>query len=327
MIGKIMNKNLKVSIVMPAYNNENYIEKTIESVIDQTYPSWELIIVNDGSSDNTYNICQGYAKKDKRIKVYTQCNKGPSAARNNALKRVNGDLLMFVDADDTLVKNALSILVSYFDNSLIDLCIYSWNEIDSKGKKVHKYLQSEVSAKKEDYFRNIGYSSNWNMYSGGYPWNKIWRISSLKHGGMVYFDERVNMLEDRLYALAAIDKIRELKVINIPLYNYFIRNGSTSHSKNSKEVVQQAEEIYNAMKLEYRYIEENHISAIDVAKKSLFQGQVNYLMVSILNQNFIDKKAFLRVVNEFNNSKFYFLNLKIFVKYIYIKICLYFKHI
>lgn len=322
-----MSKNFKVSIVMPTYNDENDVGKAIESVIEQTYSNWELVIVNDGSSDDTYNICQEYAKKDKRVKVYTQCNKGPSVARNNALRRVNGDLLMFVDADDTLVKNALSILVPYFDNNLIDLCIYSWNEIDSKGKKVHKYLKSEILAKKEDYFRNIGYSSNWNMYSGGYPWNKIWRVSSLRHGGMVYFDERVNMLEDRLYVLSAIDKIRELKVINIPLYNYFVRNGSISHSKNNQEIVRQAEEIYKAMKIEYRYIKENHVSAIDVAKKSLFQGQVNYLMVAILNQNLINKKTFIEVIDEFNNNKFYFLNLKIFVKYMYIKLYLYFRHI
>lgn len=322
-----MSKNLKVSIVMPAYNNEKDIRNSIKSVIEQTYPNWELIIVNDGSSDNTYSICQEYAKEDKRIKVYTQCNKGPSAARNEALKKISGDLLMFVDADDTLVKNALSILVPYFDNSLIDLCIYSWNEINLKSKKIHKYLQSEISAKKEDYFRNIGYSSNWNMYSGGYPWNKMWRISSLQHGGMVYFDERVSMLEDRLYALAAIDKIKELKVINIPLYNYFIRNESASHSKSNEEIVQQAEEVYNAMKIEYKYVKKNHISAIDVAKKSLFQAQINYLMVAILNQNFIDKKAFIEITNEFNNSKFFFLNFKIAVKYIYIKSYLHFKHI
>ena len=126
-----MSKNLKVSVVMPTYNNENDVGQAIESVIEQTYSNWELIIVNDGSSDNTYNICQKYAQKDKRIKVYTQCNKGPSVARNNALKKASGDLLMFVDADDTLVKNALSILIPYFDDSLIDLCIYSWNEINT----------------------------------------------------------------------------------------------------------------------------------------------------------------------------------------------------
>ncbi|WP_283111876.1 glycosyltransferase family 2 protein [Lactobacillus gallinarum] len=322
-----MSKNLKVSVVMPTYNNENDVGQAIESVIEQTYSNWELIIVNDGSSDNTYNICQKYAQKDKRIKVYTQCNKGPSVARNNALKKASGDLLMFVDADDTLVKNALSILIPYFDDSLIDLCIYSWNEISLKGKKFHRYSQAEISAKKEDYFRNIGYSSDWNMFSGGYPWNKIWRISSLKRGGMVYFNEHVNMLEDRLFVLAAIDKINGLKVINTPLYNYYVRNESISHSKSNKEILQQAEEICNAVKFEYKYIKKNHSSAIDVAQKSLFQVQVNYLTVAILNQNLIDKKVFIKIKNEFNNGKFYFLNFKVFVKYVCIKIYLYFKHL
>ena len=91
---------LKISVVVPVYNCEKYIERAIESVIKQTYDNWELIIVNDGSKDSSLQIAQKFAGKDARIKVIDRENRGVSVARNIGIDEASGDLLMFLDADD-----------------------------------------------------------------------------------------------------------------------------------------------------------------------------------------------------------------------------------
>ena len=89
---------MKISVILPVYNSEKYIKKAIESVLTQTFSDFELIIVNDGSTDATSDIINSF--DDERIKVITQSNQGPGAARNNALKSVNSDYVMFLDSDD-----------------------------------------------------------------------------------------------------------------------------------------------------------------------------------------------------------------------------------
>lgn len=97
---------------MPTYNCENYIEKSILSVINQTYKKWELIIINDGSTDNTLKICQKYSKKNPKIKVYTQTNSGVSYSRNRGINICNGDYISFLDSDDTYHQDFLRKLLN-----------------------------------------------------------------------------------------------------------------------------------------------------------------------------------------------------------------------
>lgn len=98
---------MKISVILPVYNSEKYIKKAIESVLTQTFSDFELIIVNDGSTDATSDIINSF--DDERIKVITQSNQGPGAARNNALKSVNSDYVMFLDSDDWYPERALEI--------------------------------------------------------------------------------------------------------------------------------------------------------------------------------------------------------------------------
>ena len=96
---------MKFSIIMPVYNTALYLKKSIQSVIEQTYENWELICVNDGSTDDSLEICEHYAKQDSRIKVFSKVNEGVSVARNFGLKKVTGERVIFLDADDWLSSN------------------------------------------------------------------------------------------------------------------------------------------------------------------------------------------------------------------------------
>lgn len=111
----------KISIITPVYNSENHLRKTIESIIGQEYVHWELLLVDDGSTDCSGDICDEYARKDIRIKVYHQKNSGVSVARNNALDKASGDYVTFIDSDDWIGPDYLSHFMDfpYADNQIV----------------------------------------------------------------------------------------------------------------------------------------------------------------------------------------------------------------
>lgn len=106
-------KNPLISIIIPCYNGEKFISKTLKSVLDQTYTHWETIVVNDGSTDNSAEVLEKWSEKDSRISIIHQVNMGLSSARNSGLKIVKGDYIFFFDADDLIDFDALEDLVSY----------------------------------------------------------------------------------------------------------------------------------------------------------------------------------------------------------------------
>lgn len=119
-----MSDNELISIICPVYNKEPYIENCIESVLCQSYPFWELILVDDESSDRCPEICDLYALKDRRIQCVHQSNKGHSEARNMGLHMAQGQYVMFLDADDFLYdKEVLQEMMSYTKKKKLDVCI------------------------------------------------------------------------------------------------------------------------------------------------------------------------------------------------------------
>ena len=103
-------KNNLISIIVPIYNSENYIKKCLDSILAQTYSNLEVILIDDGSTDNSYNICKDYQKKDNRIVLLQQKNAGVSRARNHGLEVAKGEYIGFVDSDDLLDENWYVIL-------------------------------------------------------------------------------------------------------------------------------------------------------------------------------------------------------------------------
>ena len=110
-----------VSIIIPAYNVENTIENCIKSIRIQTYDKIEIIVVDDGSSDCTYNVVNMLAENDKRVKIFRQSNKGVSAARNRGIQEATGEFIIFVDADDSIMINMIEILINKQREFNVDL--------------------------------------------------------------------------------------------------------------------------------------------------------------------------------------------------------------
>lgn len=130
-----MNSKNLVSVIVPVYNAEHFIEKCIHSILNQSYKNIELILVNDGSTDNSVKICDSFAKIDNRIKLIHQANSGPSVARNNGIYNAKGKYIQFIDADDYIEENMIETLVNEMEKGL-DIVICGYKRIFKEENKI-----------------------------------------------------------------------------------------------------------------------------------------------------------------------------------------------
>ncbi len=136
-----------ISIIMPVYNVELYVEDAIKSLLGQTYQNFEVIIVNDGSTDKTLPIVQSYTDSDSRIHVINQANKGPSSARNMGLQIVQGRYIYFFDGDDLLEPTAFEICIGYIDSMELDFVVFSgevYSTISGAADKFQFYQKPDI---------------------------------------------------------------------------------------------------------------------------------------------------------------------------------------
>lgn len=245
----------KVSIVTPVYNSQTTVMRMIDSIMRQTWHDYELILVDDGSTDSTLSICQRYANQDSRIRVLHQQNRGPSAARNYGIKSISGEFLMCVDADDVLHNDAIEKLLGKMEKTKADVCIFAWNRITKDGSiEPYVFGRDEMVKEKELLFRQI-MRGNYRS-GGGNPWNKIWRIGAFSETNKLeLFDESVQIYEDMLWTLQNLNKVKKIIFEEEQLYDYYILDSSISRSGNSLERMYK---FYFGAKRVYQYISEYH---------------------------------------------------------------------
>src|SRR5688500_16173290 len=148
---------VKVSVIMPAYNAGQYISKSIESVLGQTYHGWELIIIDDGATDNTKEIADGYCRRDERIRYLYQENSKQGRARNKGIANAQGEFIAFLDADDLWLPQKLEKQVEVIENSDVDLLFGSFylftNNLDEPGIRIISV--KETTLKSETGFKEL----------------------------------------------------------------------------------------------------------------------------------------------------------------------------
>ena len=136
---------VKVSIVVPVYNVEQYLDECLQSILMQTYDNYEVIIVNDGSTDNSLNICYKYKEQSDKIKIYTKNNGGLSSARNYGIERSDGEYIIFIDSDDFWIKdNVLENLVSIALSTNAEIVRGEYKEVDENGNDLYIPKELEV---------------------------------------------------------------------------------------------------------------------------------------------------------------------------------------
>lgn len=214
-----------ISIIVPIYNVEKYLSECLDSIINQTYKNLEIILIDDGSTDNSGKICDKYAKKDKRIVVIHRTNGGVSSARNLGLKIANGSYIGFVDADDWIANDMYENLYINLKKFNADISVCKFKNVYKRKNIVHndeKYsnLVSLNSEQALEILFDIKKCYSWSL------WNKLYKKEILSN-----FDEKLTIAED----LMQIFKIYFNKNVitsfeNKEKYFYYFRKGSACHS-------------------------------------------------------------------------------------------------
>lgn len=215
-------KGQLVTIIIPVFNAEKRLEHAIKSVLKQSYKNIELVLVNDGSTDDSLHICLKYAKLDSRIKIISQNNSGVSSARNRGLKESAGDFVMFLDSDDTIDSETISELLPYLYNDESDIAIFGMSFDYYKGD-IFKY-NKELSFKE-----NMSVSSNeikkyfFQMYDANYlssACNKLFNSRIIKEN-RITFEESMAILEDFKFVLDFMENSKNITLISNVYYHYY----------------------------------------------------------------------------------------------------------
>lgn len=210
-----------ISIVIPAYNAAAFIAKTLDTILAQTYPNFEVVIINDGSKDNTLEIISDYAERDARIRVFSQENGGVSAARNTALTKVRGKYITYIDADDSVPPTALADLLSLMADD-VDMVVGSHYEVRI-GKIPHlETPKTLLAAELEERFREFDPVVWW-------PWGKLFRTSVILDNNLQY-DTNITFGEDHIFNLLYGKHMTGKVVITdkIVYHYHYIRGGLCS---------------------------------------------------------------------------------------------------
>lgn len=199
-----------LTFIVPCYNAELYVQHCIDSVLAQSIQEWELLLIDDGSSDNTAKICQYAQKLDSRIVYIHQENKGVSSARNKGLQLATGEFITCIDADDWLEPNFIEV---FLRSKIADINICGYREIYPNGKvrtewipeTLYSQIPLDTYTVRNSYFRT--------------PWAVIFRRNFLKNNKL-YFLEDLSWGEDTMFLLFATIKANDISFISEVLYNY-----------------------------------------------------------------------------------------------------------
>lgn len=213
-----------VSIIIPVYNLENYLEECLNSIINQTYKNLEIILLDDESDDQSLKICKSFEVKDKRIKVSSHSNKGVSYTRNRGIELASGDYLMFVDGDDYLEPFWVEHYVQAAEKSNADIVIGGLTFWLQTGELIQKKTPT-LGEFTKDIWNCICTKEN-EIF--GYAPNKLYRTDFIKSKG-VLFDENMEAQEDLDFALSSYDMGEKFTLIDECGYIYRYIPGKRSH--------------------------------------------------------------------------------------------------
>lgn len=225
---------VKISIIIPVYNVEKYLDDCLNSILIQDFTNWEAICINDGSTDNSLEILNKYAKKDPRIIVISQENKGQASARNAGIKIAKGEYICFLDSDDMLKESALSKLDNITYQGNYNFIAYNTDICYESEELKNKFYKNDYYLKKYSYSGEYkGIDLLCKMIQNREYCDSVWLFlvnSKWLKGNNIFFYEGI-FYEDALFATLCYLKATNVKYIDEILYTYRVRTNSTMTSK------------------------------------------------------------------------------------------------
>ena len=297
-------KNDKISIIVPIYNVEKYLKRCLDSIINQTYKNMEIILVNDGSKDDSLKICKEYTKKDKRIILIDQENAGLSMARNNGIDKATGDYIGFVDSDDVISLYMYDYLIKSIkeSNSDISLCLFKSFNKDIKFSNNYK----NISLGKENAIRELLIDRKIPSHANDKLFKKELFNGIRFPKGKKYEDIPV------IYKLFL--KANNISLVDTELYGYYLRDDSITGNYNietNKDFIEAVNKRYDELVNinEYsNYAKLNRVNSVlryylDIVKfrkKDIFKSDFYKI---IYNELLFAKKIYTKDIRKINTRK------------------------
>lgn len=213
---------VKISIVVPVYNSIKYLDRCINSILKQTFLDFELILINDGSTDSSFSVMKKY-ETDSRVKCYSQKNKGIAATRNRGIDLASGEYIMFIDNDDYIKEDYLMHYVTKIEEDESDVVIGNYQRVLDNGKVlVETHLVD----------------GDWSKYMIVAPWAKLYRLSFIKRYNIQFLNSNIG--EDIYFNMQVMNLTKNISIIEDNGYQWFYNEKSVSntvHKKANKELM------------------------------------------------------------------------------------------
>lgn len=247
-------KNPMVSVVIPIYNVEKYLKKCIDSILNQSFKDFEIILVNDGSTDRSLRICNEYEKKDCRIILINKKNGGLSSARNAGLNVAKGKYISFIDPDDCINENYFNILVEKGEKNNCDIIVSGYKTVPNNKNVIPTYKLNTVLKGKEFILSSDNVHSKNELC---FVWRYLYRLKLIKQN-KILFNENIFIGEDVVFNLEALVNSNRVMAVSDILYYYTIDNSTSlmrsKIKKNLEESLIEQYSIRNDLSIRYELL-------------------------------------------------------------------------
>lgn len=280
-----MNCSKKVSVIIPVYKAQDYLNRCIDSVLQQTYKNLEIILVDDGSPDSCGEICDSYKKRDQRVTVIHQPNSGQSIARNSAIKIATGEYFVFLDSDDVAPEMMVETLIQTCELKKTDIAIGDYISFSDTVPQIIKHKEKKIdSVLVYKGYEIIPYMHTVPGEKYVVMWGKIFSASLFEN---VSFPEG-RICEDLAVLYKLYDKAERIALIDLPVYFYFRGNSSSSTFCLSDKFYQ---DVYVALDEEIDYLNTRHPEFVHYAQKTYMYWILDeYRKIFKLNEKRMYKK-------------------------------------
>lgn len=239
--------NALVSIIVPIYNADKYLNRSLKSIINQTYTNLEIILINDGSTDSSLEICKEYVEKDKRIVLIDKINEGVSIARNTGIQKSSGAYIAFLDADDWITPNYIEHLMKPFENENVDISVCDYQICK---KFASSSIKSDHSYRYEESRKYLLKKQKKGDFSIIVPWGKIFKAKIVAG---IYFPPKLHF-EDEATVYKFFYAANQIAKSNYKAYYYFQSNEGLTESVYPKH----PEDAVKVFEMQYEFFKERN---------------------------------------------------------------------
>lgn len=217
-----------VSIIIGIYNVKRFIEKGIKQLLNQTYKNIEVILVDDGSTDGSYEICQNWAKEYKNIRVLHQENKGLGSARNLGIEHAKGSYIYFYDVDDDISPNLIEYNVSMMDQYLTDMVVFGYTSVDVTYNSAATVIFQQRLVENNLQLRDI-YVDEFVLKMNGFAWNKFYSKDFIDKHNLRFENQRIQ--QDEVFNLLCYQHVEKMYISSEVFHTYYIYNDGNTRSR------------------------------------------------------------------------------------------------